>query len=103
MTYQTRSLVLTAKGCTAAKDDEGHILGCITCGARAVTELPEGFYKVSVVLNERELRELRRTAALMPRGTWGEAIRHELGWPYSPYGLFAAIARMTQPDNNNEE
>lgn len=72
MTYQFRSISLTAKGCTSA-DDEGHILGCITCGARAVTELPEGFRKVSVVLTDAELEALQYRAALTPRGTYSEA------------------------------
>lgn len=34
MTHQTRSIILTAAGCLAV--DGHHILGCITCGARAV-------------------------------------------------------------------
>lgn len=98
---QNRIITLTSKGCTAA-DEGGHVLGCIACGARAITELPEGFHKVSVVLTEGEFADLRTDAALSARGTWSEAIRKRLGLSPSPYGIYAAIARMNQPVNNEE-
>jgi len=65
--------------------------------------LPEGFYKVSVVLNESELRKLRRAAILSPHGTYSEAIRKAMGRPTSPIGLAKALRQMQRrPQTEND-
>lgn len=62
-----------------------------------LTELPEGFHKVSVVVNTKELDELRHRAILTAHSTYSSAIRTLLGWHETPYGLRAALRRMRHP------
>ncbi len=63
-------------------------------------QLPEGFYKVSVVLNEAELRRLRSRVWRMPHGTYSEAIREAMGRPTSPVGLAKALREMRKRERD---
>jgi hypothetical protein len=51
------------------------------------------FYKVEVLLTEKEYEELRSAATLTGPGLVGAAIRQRLGWQQSPYGWGAAYKR----------
>lgn len=61
-----------------------------------ITELPEGFRKVSVVLTEKEFQQIRRDAALTGSGTYSAAIRQRLGWHETPYGIKTALRRKKE-------
>jgi hypothetical protein len=54
-------------------------------------ELPEGYVRVSVIMSEREFKDLKRTATVTPRQTFSEAIRYKMGLPYVPRGFLKAV------------
>lgn len=56
-------------------------------------ELPEGFHKVSLIVNDREFRAIKGLAIRSGEGTYAAGLRSMLGWPETAYGLKAALQR----------
>lgn len=59
-----------------------------------LTEMPEGFHKVSVLLSDVEFDNLKKVSLRTAEGTYSSAVRRALGWPEYPRGLKAKLVAM---------
>jgi hypothetical protein len=58
-----------------------------------IKTLPEGFYKVSVILTEKEFKALRLETLWTGEGTYSAAIRKRMGMGEIAYGFKSAWKR----------
>ena len=62
-----------------------------------MNDLPEGYVRVGVILSQNEYEQIKKAAAVTPRGTLSEAIRYKMGWRFTPYRLLQKLGVTPTP------